>query len=80
MSRVAVRRVALDRMSADRVGSSRVSTGRVGEDRVSVGRVGGRQMLLEYWCGFAGQTEGNHHSLRSGGGVWPLNRTMQAGL
>lgn len=77
---MAVSRVTGDRVSADRVGSSRVSTERVGEGRVSAGRVGGRQMLLEYWCGFAGQTEENYHLLGSGGGVWPLKRTVQAGL
>lgn len=73
-------RVAVDRVSADRVGSCRVRTGREGEGRVSAVRVGGRQMLLEYWCGFAGQMEGNHHSLRNGGGVWPVKGTVQARL
>lgn len=70
----------MDRVSADRVSSSRVSTGRVGEGRVSASRVGDRQMLLEYWHAFAGQMEGNHHSLMSGGGVWLLKGTVQAGL
>lgn len=70
----------MSRVSVDRVGSSRMSTERVDEGRVSAGRVGGRQMLLESWCGFAGQIEGNHHPLRSPGGVWHLKGRVQAGL